>query len=662
MGRFELLLLAEASSTPNGTSHALAIVLWVGLGLLSVSLLILMRTRWGQAQPLAKCAALSVFAHTLFFAYAYTTRLIFDSSSPEHEQYIRLALVSHDAVDSPQPPAQNDWNRFASEFTIAPDVASPAPLEVADAADVPQPPVPQPEFAVDASETLVEALTEVTTLPEPPLPPPPAMIQAPAPSLIEVEPPSPEPPAEEVATVPSSEPLERLAVESSVDQSVSESAAAESFDAAPDEASLQRLADVEINAPLAEALPSTFDQPDAASNRKHLPENAGGDVGAQAGAPVAADRDLAEARPNTPVRRLGDGQPLPQAYRARMARNRLGLIKQQGGSEQTEEAVEAALAWLAANQAADGRWDADQFGAGREAEVLGHDRQGSGAEADTGITGLALLAFLSAGHTHFEGQYRRTVQHGLEYLLGEQAADGNLAGDARLFARMYCHGMASLAASEAYAMTGDHRIRPYVESATQYTIRAQHPQTGGWRYKPAERGDMSQFGWQVMALRSAELAGIKVPGETRGGMHRFLASVSRGEHGGLASYRPNERVSRTMTAEALACRYFLGVHRDRDTIGEAARYLMGELPADGQANLYYWYYGTLSLHQTQTPEWFRWNQALQQQLLSRQRRDGSAAGSWDPDTVWGSYGGRVYTTALAALCLEVYYRYLPVYE
>ena len=36
------------------------------------------------------------------------------------------------------------------------------------------------------------------------------------------------------------------------------------------------------------------------------------------------------------------------------------------------------------------------------------------------------------------------------------------------------------------------------------------------------------------------------------------------------------------------------------------------------------------------------------------------AGSWDPDTVWGGYGGRVYTTAMAALCLEVYYRYLPL--
>ena len=39
--------------------------------------------------------------------------------------------------------------------------------------------------------------------------------------------------------------------------------------------------------------------------------------------------------------------------------------------------------------------------------------------------------------------------------------------------------------------------------------------------------------------------------------------------------------------------------------------------------------------------------------------DGRDAGSWNTNTVWGGYGGRVYTTAMAAMCLEVYYRYAP---
>jgi len=52
---------------------------------------------------------------------------------------------------------------------------------------------------------------------------------------------------------------------------------------------------------------------------------------------------------------------------------------------------------------------------------------------------------------------------------------------------------------------------------------------------------------------------------------------------------------------------------------------------------------------------------MQRELLARQRHDGALVGSWDPDNLWGNYGGRVYSTAMATLCLEVYYRYLPLY-
>jgi hypothetical protein len=43
--------------------------------------------------------------------------------------------------------------------------------------------------------------------------------------------------------------------------------------------------------------------------------------------------------------------------------------------------------------------------------------------------------------------------------------------------------------------------------------------------------------------------------------------------------------------------------------------------------------------------------------LSQQTSNGSLAGSWSPDGLWGGYGGRIYSTALATMCLEVYYRY-----
>lgn len=116
-----------------------------------------------------------------------------------------------------------------------------------------------------------------------------------------------------------------------------------------------------------------------------------------------------------------------------------------------------------------------------------------------------------------------------------------------------------------------------------------------------------------------------------------------------------------MTAEALSCRIFLGAENGEGTQAEAAAYILEELPSSGTPNYYYWYYGSVSLFQRQGSDWQQWNQAMTSQVLSRQRPDGPGRGSWDPTEMWGGYGGRVYTTAMATLCLEVYYRYLPLY-
>jgi hypothetical protein len=380
-------------------------------------------------------------------------------------------------------------------------------------------------------------------------------------------------------------------------------------------------------------------------------------------ASVADSGRFVSATKNSPPRRLGDGQEIPEPLQARVAADRLKAAQPFGATPRTETAVLAALDWLAGAQSADGRWDADAHGAGRETKTLGHDRYGAGAQADMGISGLALLAFLGAGETHLAGKHRVAVQHGLEFLLANQTGDGNLAGSAELFAAMYCHGIATLALSEAYALTGDNRLLPGLQRALQFSITAQSA-AGGWRYRPNEPtdpGDMSQFGWQLMALKSADLGGIPMPINTRARMIRFLQSCSIGKSRGLAGYRPGDRGSRTMTAEALVCRYFLDAENSPAALDEGVAYVMEEPPRRQTANYYYWYYGTLAMFQHQGEDWRRWNAALQAELLARQRWDGASAGSYDPDDLWGGYGGRVYSTALAALCLEVYYRYLPVH-
>ena len=429
------------------------------------------------------------------------------------------------------------------------------------------------------------------------------------------------------------------------------------------DAAQQRLTDLPVESSAAESIRGPRDEP----GETRLPSDQPPEIDAGSPPPpmatAAADSPSAQPpRPHAdstanPARRSVSDRAIPPVYRSRFTEDRAALLERFGGSQQTEAAVQAALAWLAANQSADGRWYGRGHGGGRETRVYGHDRGGAGADADTGITGLALLAFLGAGQTHLDGDYQEHVRAGLEFLARNQARDGNLAGPARLFARMYCHGMATLAISEAYAVTGDPQLRPIVERAIAYTVYAQHPVGGGWRYQPGDDGDTSQFGWQLMALRSAELGGIPISPSTRSRLQTFLGRAATGPQRGLASYRPGSGPSPTMTAEALACHLFLGNVPSQAALAEAVPYLLRETPASGAINLYYWYYGTVALFQLQGPAWSAWNQDLKTRLLGIQE----PAGSWPLTTVWASYGGRVYTTAMATLCLEVYYRHLPLY-
>ncbi|MFM8436204.1 MAG: squalene--hopene cyclase [Planctomycetia bacterium] len=371
--------------------------------------------------------------------------------------------------------------------------------------------------------------------------------------------------------------------------------------------------------------------------------------------PAPTDQDQATA--------TDAGPAVPLLYADRVGGRRAAAAAARGGSLDTERAVEGALGWLAAAQAADGRWSVAQHGGGVERAVQGHDRHGVGAKSDHGVTGLALLAFLGAGHTHRDGPYSDAVARGLRFLLERQKADGSLAGDAEFFAALYCHGMATLAVGEACALTADAALRPALDRAVRHTLAMQHPATGGWRYAAGDRGDTSQLGWQVMVLATARQAGLVglEPAEARARV--FLQSVSSGRAGGLASYRPGERPSVAMTAEALVCRLLLGLPVHDPAVREALDSLAAAPPEAAHPNAYTWYYATLASFHAGGPQWDAWNARLLAALLPLQRRGpGPLAGSWDPDPVWGGHGGRVYSTALSAMTLEVYYRHAPIHE
>lgn len=701
--------------TANSTEFVLG-VLWAGLGILTVLLLVLIETGWGQRRPLRKCLALSLLAHFLLAGFATTVEIPRPSAAESvkeetEEEIVHVAFVDPEAKADEVPDTAEDPAYAASEATSEPRpweqlADDPLPAAVSEElqrefpeldepvereSSAAKPRIPAPTLPRDAplpkapsAEPEPEAIAE----PREPVQPVDASPQVAVPSPAHRDAPDvavpdrPElarrnltnlpMPAERTTETASTIPRELLRQAPPLPRMADPVALPEVANAVPDEPEIPEdeaapdpaPTDMAIADSSSDGIPSgsaenhdeqRLWQPSAAALARNVlrePETAS----PLRGTPAVALPKLPEPRrPDTPP-------TLPDIYSMRVAPDREELAEKLGATDDTEQAVTAALQWLAQSQAADGRWDASQYGAGRELLVMGRDRQSAGADADTGISSLALLAFLASGHTHQRGDYPQTVLQGLNFLIRTQRADGDLGGDAALYAHMYCHAMAAFALSEAYGMTGDPALRRPVEAAIRFTRSMQNPSSGGWRYEKGDPGDTSQLGWQLMALKSAELAGVPIPPTTRNGIIRFLRTVSSGTHGGLASYRPSEAVSRPMTAEALVCWQFLGMPRDNPAGSEAAEYLMGELPSAGQKpNLYYWYYGTLSMYQLQGDYWERWNMALQATLLPLQRESGPMAGSWDPDTVWGGYGGRVYSTAMATLCLEVYYRFLPLY-
>ncbi|MBN2490951.1 MAG: terpene cyclase/mutase family protein, partial [Planctomycetes bacterium] len=358
-----------------------------------------------------------------------------------------------------------------------------------------------------------------------------------------------------------------------------------------------------------------------------------------------------------------------------------GLRRWYGG-EGTTPAVELGLEWLARHQVPDaGYWDSDGFAA----QCRGAACDGKGIPLyDPGLTGLAILAFLGSGHTHQAGPYKKTVGEAIKHLRRIQDPEGCFGLRTGHF--MYSHAIATLAFVEAYAMTDSPILRPAVEKALAFLCQAQNPDPSGtrklgWRYtvRPGDN-DTSVTGWAVLALKTAQWAGLEVAESSleggRGWLDRMTdpatgrcGYVERGVSPVRAPGReekwPRSR-SEAITALAMLCRVFLGEDPARsEPIRQGAELCLARLPRwseeDGSIDMYYWYHGTAAMFQLGGPSWAKWNEAMKKAIVEHQRKDGCAEGSWDPVGPWGADGGRVYATAMMTLSLEAYYRHARLF-
>ena len=341
--------------------------------------------------------------------------------------------------------------------------------------------------------------------------------------------------------------------------------------------------------------------------------------------------------------------------------SRQAMVARYGGTKGTERAVNAALNWLARHQNRDGSWSLSKFNA--------HCRYGAcsgagSAESDAAATAFGLLPYFGAGQTHnTEGQYKNNIRAGINWLMQKQKPNGDLSAGSTH--QMYTHGLATIALCEAYALSKDSRVGQSAQAAINFIQAAQDKNGGGWRYHPGEAGDTSVVGWQVMALKSGQMAKLNVNPQVLAGAKKFLTMASGSEYGWKFGYT-GPGPTPTMAGVGLLCRQYLGAAKDDPGLTEGSKYLMANMPNQGSRSIYYWYYATQVIHNMLGEDWDKWNKAMRKILVNTQDRQGCPAGSWDPAKpsadAWGQHGGRVMMTSLSCLTLEIYYRYLPLFD
>jgi hypothetical protein len=363
-----------------------------------------------------------------------------------------------------------------------------------------------------------------------------------------------------------------------------------------------------------------------------------------------------------------------RGLRGRLARKGRALIAY--GGDGTDEAVSLGLLWLSKHQSQNGGWSASDFRrhCGRHVPCSSRGLN----EFDVGVSALATLAFLGAGHLppvvdddSTAGPFRNTVGRALEFLGQQQEPGGAIGAIGDHY--NYNHALATLALLEAGALTGVERYIRQGERALTFTTRTQQHR-GGWDYgaDKTNRNDLSVTGWQIMALTVAASTGIEVPKRTRERATRFASQALTVDGQGVYADRGTERDRRgvNMAAVGLLTNLLTSSERRTPRLRRATQRLLGAVPNWEQTSrwettfqsYYYWYTGTLALFHLGGKDWEAWNFFLKRTLLPLQRTRSHARGSWPPEDNWiGQSGGRVYATAIAVLTLETYYRYEPLH-
>ena len=409
--------------------------------------------------------------------------------------------------------------------------------------------------------------------------------------------------------------------------------------------------------PMAGGTPAAYKAHILTPSAQDNPDNAAEVIGVMSDAAIAIARPVGgpsltsmSGMGETKFGTAGVNGPGGGIFGARIGPQRAISLNKFQGTDETEKAVVAALRWLKANQEQDGSWKCGQ--------------------SPPAGTALATLAFLGHGETPDSAEFGQTVSKGLQYLAQHIDGSGLVTGVSRDYVGYgYSQGPVVLALSEGYAMTRSPALREPLDRALQAVFRAQaaaktRPQdVGGWRNQSSSNdSDVSVTGWMIMALQSARAAGIEIPQAVLDKATQYLWNMYDTKNPGFGYQKPERYPS--MTAVGILCQQFLGNGKDHRIQG-ALDYLLEQKvdwdKTEGDFVLYGWYYMTQAMFQAGGSYWQYWNGQIRDTMVRNQRDDGR----WMPPPRSNIEGKDLantpaYSTALGALILEAYYRYLPI--
>jgi prenyltransferase beta subunit len=326
-------------------------------------------------------------------------------------------------------------------------------------------------------------------------------------------------------------------------------------------------------------------------------------------------------------RGYGQSQPIPADAMVRV-------------DAQTKMVINGALKYLAGQQHLDGSWSA---------------REGIAGHA-VAMTGYTLLAFMATGNLPDEGEYKRNVAAGTQFLLDSIAPDGTFR-NVSTGQYMYNHAIATVALAELYGESHSPVIRPRLERALSVIIAAQNS-TGGWRYTTSSKdADISVTVLQSVALRAAQDAGLFVPEDAIDRAIAYVRSCYQPAKGGF-SYQPGGPPGFARTAAAIYSLQVLGKYDD-PMVKAGSAYLFSNL-RDRQYWTYGNYYAAPAQYMIGGETWRSWYAQVKTQLLAAVLEQGDTY-YWDLK-LDGNGVGPVFTTAVYVHILAMPYHFVPLYQ